>query len=567
MALIAALMAAFILLALVSTLYLLATSSTRRANYARKATIALHLAEAGIADALYRLNYCTGANFPFDSSRTPFNPTPLVGSPATTYSGSLEGGTYEVKWDSGTKRIISTGIYKGIQRKLSVQIRGGTDSTEDRQYEKQGIPEAFNKHVIYATTISGDTSALTGNIAYNSWVGSSSPSGNCTKTQIPSGLSGVCKADTDISFPSSSPSYERYLHNGYGYLTTYIGDGTDNDTQFYCPGQPNDGDDGYPVTGISYTSASDEYTFSDTALDLSYYAQDAGGGGNIKFDSATKIQKQMSAAGNITILDDGTESDTDLVFSGNDAALILNPTKTLTLGGATNTTNIDGDFVILGENIIFDDAKVLRPVKVKGTLCSDHNITLNTTQNFEIDASSSSREAAIIGYSEVGDVTIIIDNCSPIINLGPAQRRAIIAYSSGGNANVKMAMTGGNPVDLTTGNDWGSKAAIVAYSKTGNANVILGDNAGVNHYVKINGAIYSFGDDGVGNFGNITVDNASTEINGALVANGTVTLNGGKINWDSRPFVDATDTDTQIYQGFYGGRRVYLPVLGSWRQE
>jgi len=173
---------------LVSTLVLLSTAGSRQANYAKKATIALHLAEAGIADAIYRLNYCSSGNYPFAGSNIPsgLGSSSLAGDDIV---GTLEGGSYRVDWGAGEpNKIISTGTYKGIKRKLSVQIRGETDSAADRQYEKQGIPEAFNKHTVYAQTIQSTAATaptITGNLCGVNISLVSGASGQYTVTKIP----------------------------------------------------------------------------------------------------------------------------------------------------------------------------------------------------------------------------------------------------------------------------------------------------------------------------------------------------------------------------------------------
>ena len=45
----------------------------------------------------------------------------------------------------------------------------------------------------------------------------------------------------------------------------------------------------------------------------------------------------------------------------------------------------------------------------------------------------------------------------------------------------------------------------------------------------------------------------------------TVTLNGGSVIYNPKPFKESKKAP--IYKGFIGGRRVYLPVPGSWRVE
>ncbi|PIZ99359.1 hypothetical protein COX84_01130, partial [Candidatus Micrarchaeota archaeon CG_4_10_14_0_2_um_filter_49_7] len=551
MALIAALMTAFIFLALVSTLVLLSTAGSRQANYAKKATIALHLAEAGIADAIYRLNYCTatGGTFPFgpypfasgQSSEIPFG-TPNVESElvsATEIKGKVEekGGSYEVKWDTSTTpyKLISTGTYQGIKRALSVQIRGETDSAEDRQYEKQGIPEAFNKHVIYADTVTYAAGTVDGNIAYKSSL-TGSPSGTNTKTEIPSALSDFCKADTDVAFPDEPSSYSIYLRRGYAYPTSLSAD-NHTDTWFNCPEVPVNGAD-HTVAEVHYSVAGDEYTFTDTRIDYSFYVQrdpDGANVGNVVFNHANnRTSKFVRADEAITISDDIT---TDTAMATDSAAfrassVTVNPGRT-----------INGDFIVKNTPTIALSAGVV----IEGTLGCDGDITLGNNITINPDASGGSREAAIIGFSDSGPITINI-NSSPTITLGTAQKRAIIAYttSTGGavTINVNADLQPQPPIASK------NKAAIVAYTNSANnAVVTIGGTANVD------GLIYAHSANFPTNVGNINL-NSTGNISGGVVASGTVDLQAGTLTWDSRPFVDATDTDTQIYQGFSGGRRV-----------
>ena len=546
MALIAALMTAFIFLALVSTLVLLSTAGSRQANYAKKVTIALHLAEAGIADAIYRLNYCSSGNYPFAGSNIPsgLGSSSLAGDDIV---GTLEGGSYRVDWGAGEpNKIISTGTYKGIKRKLSVQIRGETDSAADRQYEKQGIPEAFNKHVIYADTVTYAAGTVDGNIAYKSSL-TGSPSGTNTKTEIPSALSDFCKADTDVAFPDEPSSYSIYLRRGYAYPTSLSAD-NHTDTWFNCPEVPVNGAD-HTVAEVHYSVAGDEYTFTDTRIDYSFYVQrdpDGANVGNVVFNHANnRTSKFVRADEAITISDDIT---TDTAMATDSAAfrassVTVNPGRT-----------INGDFIVKNTPTIALSAGVV----IEGTLGCDGDITLGNNITINPDASGGSREAAIIGFSDSGPITINI-NSSPTITLGTAQKRAIIAYttSTGGavTINVNADLQPQPPIASK------NKAAIVAYTNSANnAVVTIGGTANVD------GLIYAHSANFPTNVGNINL-NSTGNISGGVVASGTVDLQAGTLTWDSRPFVDATDTDTQIYQGFSGGRRVYLPVLGSWKQE
>ncbi|HRR96733.1 MAG TPA: hypothetical protein P5150_08425, partial [Candidatus Ratteibacteria bacterium] len=77
---------------------------------------------------------------------------------------------------------------------------------------------------------------------------------------------------------------------------------------------------------------------------------------------------------------------------------------------------------------------------------------------------------------------------------------------------------------------------------------------------KINGSIYSayYG----GSTSSITLTNGN--IYGSIITNGTVYLNGGSIEYNPEAYKKGKG---DVYKGFVGGRRVYVPVPGSWRVE
>ncbi len=220
--------------------------------------------------------------------------------------------------------------------------------------------------MIFAKTINlgAASTTVTGNVCTESANPGSATDRTWTEVST---LSDICQADTDITFPSSPASYEIHLKHGYGYDAPW-GEDTYTDTCFYCAGAVHPGSGGsYLVNGIVFDRTTDEYTFSDTNLERSYYVKKGNNtvysdvsAGKIKFDSSAndgvKITKQITAKGDIAILGDSTIIDTDLVFEGDDAA------GGLILGNSSGyTVNIDGDFIVLGQDITFNNTTVLDP--------------------------------------------------------------------------------------------------------------------------------------------------------------------------------------------------------------
>ena len=91
--------------------------------------------------------------------------------------------------------------------------------------------------------------------------------------------------------------------------------------------------------------------------------------------------------------------------------------------------------------------------------------------------------------------------------------------------------------------------------------ITIGSSGGT---VIVNGLLYTSSSSATA----ITIGNTTANdviINGTVVTIGTVTLNLCTINWDKSPFL--SNTTPNVYEGFSNGRRIYLPVPGSWREE
>ena len=107
--------------------------------------------------------------------------------------------------------------------------------------------------------------------------------------------------------------------------------------------------------------------------------------------------------------------------------------------------------------------------------------------------------------------------------------------------------------------------AIIVYG-AGNTNLYLYDN--VAHI--INGLVYV----GSGTSANLTfgtaVDKNISRINGTVIVRNLLDMTNAapasNITWNSSNFKDFTSYP-DVFAGFSGGRRVYLPVPGSWKEE
>ncbi len=577
MAMIAALMAAFILLALVSTLCLLATSSTRRANYAKKATIALHLAEAGVADALYRMNYPhlgVDGDYPFDSSSIPAFSGATSNATATTISGTLEGGSYEVTFtdnvssDTDTDRITSAGTYKGIKRTLSVFVRGDNDSATPagRQDSRQGVAEAFNKHTVYANaatiTAAVANNAITGNISATATGGIADGRGaptNCSKTTIPDIQFAVPAptAPADVTLPTfTGPVDQTYTDPGPPYPTTY------------------DPDAGGPWPEANVT-AGPVFTFDATDT--------------IPFGSLTQVQGNVIFMGNAQVL--GHFQATGSIDISSASVDIQNSLKAM--GGHLNINSdlniqVNGDLCASGNITI-----VNQTIPVSGSVIAQGNITLNGGTFGGVRTSGASitlqTNLCIIGPSGNIEAPILIKNLAPLesatvnintpttVNVNSNQNAAIIAYSSANEASgteAKIDLTAQLTVNLATIN----QPTLIAYSE--NENAVIDIDIGIGN--PLGGLIYAGSGDATAT-DNATITLTTGDITGVLVAGGTdavvanradgiVNINGGTLEWDSTPYKSSNyplygHSSGPTHIRLSGGRRVYLPVLGSWRQK
>lgn len=214
-----ALIAVIVMIVLFSSLILAvvlsATISIRRANYYKDKLIALEIAEQGIQEILYRMNYYgyrendggtewkraswIGYNLQSSTVNIPKWYNDLISSKGFSSSDlnkyetdilfpelgkNAKSTIYFIDINSTTNPetdldlIISKGSYNGRISTISFLLRGAgeiknyssdfwygdfSDKNTKRTKGNPGIAEAFNKHVIYATTISGTSTQVKGN--------------------------------------------------------------------------------------------------------------------------------------------------------------------------------------------------------------------------------------------------------------------------------------------------------------------------------------------------------------------------------------------------------------------
>lgn len=530
--------------ALIVAVVLSSTAAIRRAHFYQDRAVAVQIAQAGIQDALYWLNDkgYPNCNYPctnldnaspdywhydetykyfqgleaglntWTHTETSYNPSDISGGSCIV--------EFEDNADSDQDTITATAEYKGRRAIVSVNLRGdngrGNDYHNDHSrfltdwdgYQADiatwGVPEAFNKHTIYAkkvTLSNPGTITITGNIAYE-------------QPPEPDDFDESTNTNASIDIPRfSPPSILTIPYTPPPYDRTY------DDTGFV---------DGIHVSGLNdgvYWDGS-QYHFG-VADDGSTPELFKAAGESILVDadvvipnngSSVTIDGYFKTTGNLTI-NQGITTDTDGQHCFDvDGALTIAP------GVA-----IDGDLVAR-------KALTLNQNNINGAVCSTENITIS---GGEIGVSAYGGEAAVYLYNETGNGTISI-NGSPTITIGENQFAGILAYVPNGTGSITInspltfnyATSSGNPEQF----------AIVNNSNT----------ASVNINSDINGSIYSSG--------NITLNNTSKTITGMLVAGETVAVgNNSTIEYD--PYIKRS----KIYRGFQGGRRRYIPVPRSWK--
>lgn len=598
MALIVALLTSFILLALVASLFWVIASTSRQAEYTRNSAAALNLAEAGIADAIYRLNYNTGTtdgtdNYPFQNTNIPFgitasdlngNTTELpntvtyiqYGANAGGIRGTLDQGYYVVGLVDSTTNVdtlLSVGVYKGIRRILAIPLRGNNNATYARQTAltlpagtTQGISEAFNKHAIYADTVTGATVKVKGNIAYKT--SSDAPQEDInypwTKTKVDSTLFGV----PGLSYPlpaSSLPALPGSFAWTYQDIWPTTPPAVRSDPALGYPATYDPDGPGGPAPP-AIIQPPNNFVFNNGALSSSTDII-----GSVTLQGAAVVSAFLRAD-NITISASGVT-----VLAGSTLLAVDPGTGNISIS-AVPSGGINGIVAALNDITITDSVKVTDDIISRngtislsggtftGPIISGGTIILNPGPYgiYYIDVSSRTNDAAIYGS---GTITINSGVTFAQLKLGASQKTAILAYGSG-----VLTININDNLNPTYDDTNGAQAAIVAYSTGNNANVNIGpgvtmDDAGLSGKGRL---IYScFGTGGTILNSGITLANdgvPSGTVYGSLVTNGTVILTSGTLIYDNTFFVapPTGNFSGDIYQGFSGGRRAYVPVWQGW---
>jgi hypothetical protein len=629
LALIAVIVMIVLFTSLILAVVLSATMSIRRANYYKDKLIALEIAETGLQKVLYNMNYVA-----YDYGYYPFGWSDQSNIQKETEI-NLGIGKLTIKIDpdnvGADTKILAIGSYRGRIAKISCEIRSdseiklGDKLNDNATSETQAIPEAFNKHVIYASQVSGIGTTVKGNITYANT--SSIPPGQVTFTQtnnfsIPILSSSYKPKDADFQPPSAisiSPTkrfkdadgsppyagvspYETSLPSGVSYTVD-----TTNLKEIYTISNPST-----PISEDWQFEQNDTLKGSGYTLEVRItQTTNLSAGNKIKSGASgdtadivldfsgtnnPNIQGKLIAERNINI-NGGTGSKNTVGTSGTtlysiNGSIIIDYTGgsgpvingdirsggDIVLRSGTNKIQINGN-VYAGNTVSFDtNSNTTDGIKINGdviginggisftgnnngsnsvySLNSKKSISINGGTNFSlsIDSSSSSKKAGIVLYND-SDITLTLNIQKPItIKIGDNQISGIVLYfdnvTNGGNNKISNISINSNiNFDYGFSNNEVAKFAIINQSEKTNGFTINGN---------IKGLIYSA-------FYKDTAQqiqlNGGT-IDGSIITNGEVVLNGGSLNYASEIYKGKIK-----YTGFVGGRRKYLPVPGSWKIE
>jgi len=595
LALIAVIVMIVLFTSLILAVVLSATMSIRRANYYKDKLIALEIAETGLQKVLYNMNYYgyqenntgttwskaswIGSNFKSSSFSLPKWYSDLITSKGLTendltkyeteislpeYGGKGKYTLYFIDANSQTASetdldlIVTKGSYRGRTATISFLLRGAgeiksvgvdyyygdfKDKNPNRTLGTCGIPEAFNKHVIYADTLAGNGTNVTikGNITcknYN-FTGSYTTQSETTLTE------------TNIDFMNYIPQVETSL-----YISDIPSPPSSYSVYFISPpGHPNEafefrsehtGSDTIvspPLGNVNYTSPSD-YTFTNTQITYSFKVW-----GDANSDGTPSPDKKA----NLTL--NGTNTISNACYVTNNLTIngTLNTTSStiFKVGGdltINSGTTINGDFVCILDSpssinitsITINNGSFV--LLIKGGTNPDINIS-----GITINGASSNYKSAIIIYDNSTNGAVIepisIDNI--IINA---------------NGKTKIFVYSKRSVSLNVQNDLSDNTinetpAVIIYGENG-AQVSIASGK------QVNGSIYCGSNSNTNT--QIMLNSYSKVINGVLITNGTININDGvSINYAKSLF----PVNSDAFRGFVGGRRKYLPVPGSWRIE
>ncbi len=616
---------------IIATVVLISVVTYKKANYSHNKLIAQELAETGIQDALYKLNYeyhdtnhiygfCSGPeniltpvspnpgscllktmsdNNDTDTTETYTIPATLLNIPGAS---SSDGVTVSLNIYNDNKTydtLTAVGTYKGNQVTISTDIRTisnyfpGAPATgnltlslsDGTNQDTKGIPEAFNKHVIYATTVSPASPAtiIIGNVYTRTSPPVTLPTDETwtettTVTNPPLSVPTLAPSSTPVSLislmpvPGSLPyifqdgnENGNPIPPGFGvtYTATYTGKGK---------GKGNLKTETYIINGANISSerwlfktANGAPTSDVLTVEIEGNTTMSSGGAVIVGNPGDLQEEDLIFEGSITHpLPGQFVAQNDITIDSSSCPYIGTPGE-VTLwaggnqGGATNQINMNyttGSTPVIYGDVVgvngFNFTPATNPITIYGAIISGTSLDLPSSLNLTLDLNTSpldTQPAAILINDPSGSATLDIES-TPTITLGPNQIATVMNYSSVPTITINE--------NLNT--DTMFQPGVIAYAtnSANNATITIGNT---NPATNINGFIYAGTAPGGTGLGSITLDSGAGTVKGCLVTNGTVYLNGGTVTWDPDPY--KMYSNDEVYTGFVGGQRVFVPY--NWK--
>jgi len=587
-ALIIVLVLLFLFSIIILTVVLTTTSAYRRSAYFRDKLSAQNLAEIGIADALYKLNYRyhdlshyygfrTDGECWTDGNNPPQNNSPYSYTMRATDFGILlasvnDGVEVTLQINDGTygDTLTATGHFRGRRVKVQTNIRtasipsnlartlDGLNQTTWDYYDTKGIPEAFNKHVIYAYSVSGNATNVKGNITATN-ASSLAPGSERTLTDttvnVPVPGYPAIPQPEDLSGYTLPPYFPAgwVLFRPVGASANQARMSTDGGNTWVAlpPGVTYGGG---IFTFTTYTTPNKIYVMQ-SALNQQY--------GDVFINGAT-IQNEFYADGYITLMGNcniqPANPSVPTFFKAGESG-IHSGTQNITV--ASNAVFTGGDLILFHGSISGSSITIGDNVQItNGALVCDSSLTLPS--NLVINAQNSTREAAILIYyssTTANPVTLNINPATlPTITLGPNQRAAFMVLTQQGSGNsvtVNIGTTANVDFETTQIQNIDGKSAIIACAWDAVANINIGS---ASNWAKLRGLVYCRGNNKSSD--GVTLNNAGTRIYGSIVTDGFVNLNNAPTLIYDGSLYRAGCLNNQtidMYTGFVGGRRIFLP--------
>ncbi|MCM8820684.1 MAG: hypothetical protein NC932_01865, partial [Candidatus Omnitrophica bacterium] len=489
--------------------------------------------------------------------------------------------------------------YMGRTAEVSVNIKGYAKLNDTLNSETSGIPEAFNKHTIYAKNVifsSPPTGiSVKGNVFAQSIANKPSGLTEATWTETISDMvhfeTSVATFTVNLNLPSDPGVYDdTYTETGMLINSTYPGGISVNDTPDPAPGVYWNGSTYLFGRDNSNTNPEDFNSGGRTIL-VQANAQIPNNAGNVTIDRYFKIAttKSLTINKNITTTTDSNfcldmtgasltitsgitgdlavkevaltlnnnitgkvKCNKDITVNGGSIGGDVISSSTITISGGTISGSVfaTGDITVssgtINGNLLSNEDISVSGGTINGsavcynTSSVSHTITIS---GGTINSTNSDYDAAVyIHNSSSGSAgTINISGPTNIV-LGENQRSGIAVVAANGTITI------GSPFTINYPSDPPSQFAIVNYCGN-SANVAINANN-----FNFRGSMYSYR--------NITLNDNTQTITGILVAGDTLQIGRNtSIIYDPKPYLE----NSRVYKGFFWGRRRYVPVPGSWQ--